>query len=150
MKVCDADYTCLEYRSAILRRPPVFEWNSPCLSCKLGTDRATAAHKPEPETSPQPLRGAYKSRKRRVNATCKDCGKRITPMATRCKPCRGKMRTAEVPKKCTHSGCRHMSRHGGLCWSHWYSAKGPAAKESQRIAWMEATRRRRARMEASA
>ena len=59
-------------------------------------------------------------RVRRV-AHCADCGCSITRYAETCKRCRGKRRTAAMPKKCTVEGCRWKARRGGKCMSHYWA-----------------------------
>lgn len=120
---CLSFHQCLARRDEIFRRDAIWTRDHECTSCVIGTARRMDSFTPEPDLEPQPQRDAGKVRVKRTDAKCADCGKKITPYAKLCKPCRGKRRTAAMPKKCTVEGCRWKARRRGLCWTHWWRAR---------------------------
>lgn len=105
---CVRSSSCRDEQVRVYRLPVPEARQSPCWKCK---DRLVRVKR---------------------TARCADCGKTITRYASTCKPCRGKRRTALMPKTCTHPGCRWKARRGGLCASHyWKGRPAPYARHKE-------------------
>jgi hypothetical protein len=118
---CQHPHTCLAERHRAMRLTPPMGWNSKCLDCIEGAARQSDLFTPEPDgIAPKPLRDLGKPRTIRPPDRCATCGKVVTRGANQCKPCRGKARTALMPKKCASAGCRWKARRGGLCMTHYW------------------------------
>ena len=123
---CLSKHTCLARRDATFRKPPAFTWGEECTSCWEGTCRRMDSFvpDPDPDIAPQPVRGP-KPKVKKPLPVCA-CGKVLTRGAKICKPCRGKARTALMPKKCTTPGCRNKARPKGLCCTcYWKGRPAP-------------------------
>ena len=132
MRCCQTSATCLIERQRAMRLDGPFGWQIPCMDCIEGCARQMDRHTPEPDIAPSPQRDLGKPRVKRPNATCATCGKKVTRGAKQCKPCRGKARTAAMPKKCTVTGCRCKARRGTLCCTHYYATVAADKLERKR------------------
>ena len=113
-------HSCLARRKQIFSQDSVRTWDSECGCCQEGTARAMHTHKPEVDPHDTQSKTAVAKRVARPADVCATCGKVVTRGAKQCKPCRGKARTALMPKKCTSALCRWKARRGGLCMTHYW------------------------------
>jgi hypothetical protein len=120
---CLHPHSCLARRDEVFRKDTIWTRDHECTSCTIGTARRMCDFTPDADIVPSPQRDLGKPRVKRPNATCSTCGKKVTPYAKQCKPCRGKARTALMPKYCVAPGCRWKARRGGLCMTHWFKKK---------------------------
>ena len=116
---CLSKHSCLNERSHAMKMTGPFGWGIKCMDCIEGCARQMDEFKPEVDYAPIVERGKWE-KKRVALPKCADCGKPISKDAKICKPCRGKRRTAAMPKTCTHPGCRWKARREGLCHSHYW------------------------------
>jgi hypothetical protein len=140
MRCCQTTATCLIERQRVMRINGPHGWSLPCMDCIEGCARQMDRHVPEPDLEPRPVRDAGKPKVKRPPDHCATCGKVVTRGAKQCKPCRGKARTALMPKKCTSAGCRWKARRDGMCHSHYFAKKKADTKayrdKAHRIAEM--------------
>jgi hypothetical protein len=126
MRCCQNATTCLIERARAMKLNGPYGWGIKCMDCVEGCARQMDKHVPEPDVHDTQSPIAVAKRVARPADVCSTCGKKITRGAKQCKPCRGKERTAAMPGKCTHPGCRWKARRGGLCHSHsWASRPAP-------------------------